>query len=228
MTHASAWASPLVVIAQHTHGTPSKHYGSPDGLTGVKHSQTPTVRKNVGPASRGLAMRSAFSVCQAARLRIALVVLPCWLVVCWALGAGATPAASPPSPESADVWPVEASFQEAVPLWADEPFEALWERGQLCSRDRVSWGAFVQGMRHRVVKPTCCWDRLHAVQVHSYATDEALIEAHIGVDLKTLGSTVVRRMLVALRQEEGVRWITLEDFLTKPEDGLSDLRAPRK
>jgi hypothetical protein len=98
---------------------------------------------------------------------------------------------------------VEAAFQEAVQRWANEPFEALWERGQLCSRDRVSRGAFVQGMRHRVVKPTYCWDRLDAVQVHSHETDEALVEAQIGIDLKRLGTTVVRRMLVALRRRRG-------------------------
>jgi hypothetical protein len=182
-----------VVRAQHTHGTPIKRYSSPDGLTGVKPSQTLTVRKNIGPACRGLAMRSASGVCQAARLRIALVVLPCWLVVCWTLGAGATHAASPLASEPGELWPVEAAFREAVQLWANEPFEALWERGQLCSRDRVSRGSLVQGMRHRVVNPTCCWDRLHAVQVHSHATDEALVEAQIGVDRKTLGTTVVRR-----------------------------------
>jgi hypothetical protein len=53
MTYASARASPLVVIAQHTNGRPIKRHGSPDGLTGVKDSQNPTVRKNIGPASRG-------------------------------------------------------------------------------------------------------------------------------------------------------------------------------
>jgi hypothetical protein len=44
--------------------------------------------------------------------------------------------------------------------------------------------------------------------------------------VKTLGTTVRRRMLVYLRQEEGVWRVTLEDFLTKPEDAQSGLRAP--
>jgi hypothetical protein len=144
--------------------------------------------------------------------------LGAWL----ALRAGATHAASPPASLPAEVWPVEAAFQEAVQLWADEQFEALWERGLLSSRYRVSREAFVRGMRHRVIKPTCCWSRLRAVRVHPQATDEALV----GVDLKTLGTTVVRSMLVSLRREEGVWRVTLEDFLTRPEDGLSDLRAP--
>jgi hypothetical protein len=180
----------------------------------------------IGPASRGLAMRSASGVCQAARLTTTLFVLPWGLVVCWSLGAGATHAASPSPSRPTEVWPVEAAFREAVQLWADEQFEALWERGRLSSRDRVSREAFVWGMRHRVIKPTCCWGRLRAVRVHPQGTDEALVEAQVGVDLKTLGTTVVRSMLVSLRREEGVWRITLEDFLTKPEDGLSGLRGP--
>ena len=34
------------------------------------------------------------------------------------------------------------------------------------SRYRVSREAFVHGMRHRMVKPTCCWGQLCTVQVH--------------------------------------------------------------
>jgi hypothetical protein len=81
-------------------------------------------------------------------------------------------------------------------------------------------------MRHRVVKPTCCWDQIHTVQVHLHATDEAFVEAQVGIDVKTLGTTVSRRMIVYLRKEEGVWRVTLEDFLNKPEDALSNLRAP--
>ena len=43
---------------------------------------------------------------------------------------------------------------------------------------------------------------------------------------RQLVDTAVRRMLVALRREEGVWRVRLEDFLTKPEDTLSGLRAP--
>jgi hypothetical protein len=32
---------------------------------------------------------------------------------------------------------VEASFRQAIQLWADERFESLWEDGQLASRYRV-------------------------------------------------------------------------------------------
>jgi hypothetical protein len=34
-------------------------------------------------------------------------------------------------------------------------------------------------------------------------TDEALVEAELGIDLKTLSTTVVRRLLVALRRRRG-------------------------
>jgi hypothetical protein len=126
----------------------------------------------------------------------------------------------------AEVWPVETAFREAVQLWANEQFEALWEHGLRASRYRISREVFVRGMRHRVLKPTCCWDQIHGVRVHLQATDEAFVEAQIGVDMKTLGTTVRRSMIVYLRKEEGVWRVTLEDFLTKPEDAQSGLRAP--
>jgi hypothetical protein len=120
---------------------------------------------------------------------------------------------------------MEVAFREAVQLWADERFEALWERGLRASRARISREVFVRGMRHRVVKPTCCWDQIHAVWVHPQATDEAFVEAQVGIAVKTLGTTIVRSMLVSLRRDEGVWRVTLEDFLTRPEAGLSGLRA---
>lgn len=64
------------------------------------------------------------------------------------------------------------------------------------------------------------------MRVHFHATDEAFVEAQVGVALKTLGTAVIRSMIVYLRQEEGVWRVTLEDFLTKPEDALSGLRGP--
>jgi hypothetical protein len=179
----------------------------------------------IGPSSFGLAIRSASGVWQATRLTIVVFVLPLGLVGWVALGAGATQAASPPASLAAEVWPVEAAFRETVQLWADEQFEALWEHGLRASRYRVSRETFVRAMRHRVVKPTCCWDQLRAVRVHLHAPDEALVEAQVGIDVKTLGTTVVRSMLVSLRREEGVWRVTLEDFLTKPEDALSGLRG---
>jgi hypothetical protein len=180
----------------------------------------------IAPAKLGLAIPSASGVHQSARLTTVLFVLPCWLVVWVALGAGATHAASPSPSRPTEAWPVETAFREAVQLWADERFEALWERGLRASRYRVSREVFVRGMRHRVVKPTCCWDQIHGVRVHFQATDEALVEAQVGIDVKTLGTTVRHRMIVYLRQEEGVWRVTLEDFLTKPEDAQSGLRAP--
>jgi hypothetical protein len=67
-----------------------------------------------------------------------------------ARGVGRTITASPPPDTSVErlVWPVEAAFREAVRLWANEQFEALWERGLRASRYRISREAFARGMRH--------------------------------------------------------------------------------
>jgi hypothetical protein len=173
-----------------------------------------------------LAMRLASCVCHAARLMTALFALPCWFIVWLAFGAGPTDAASSPAFQPPEVWPVEAMFRQAIQLWADERFEALWEHGLRASRYRISREVFVRGMRHRVVKPTCCWDQIHAVRVHLQATDEAFVEAQVGIDVKTLGTSVRRSMIVYLRHEEGGWRVTLEDFLNKPEDAQSSLRAP--
>jgi hypothetical protein len=148
--------------------------------------------------------------------RIAVLALLTWLV----LGMSEIHAASAPPPRAVEVWPVDTAFREAVQFWADERFEALWERGLLASRSRVSREAFVRWMRHRVVKPTCCWGQLREVRVHLRTTEEALVEAQLGVDVKTLGTTVVRSIFVHLRREEGAWRVALEDFLTKPEVGL--------
>jgi hypothetical protein len=115
---------------------------------------------------------------------------------------------------------VEAAFRQAIQLWADERFDTLWERGLLASRYRMSREAFARGMRHRVVKPTCCWGQIRGVRVYLAAAEEALVEAQLGLDVKTLGTTVERSLLVYLRREEGEWRLMLEDLLTKPEVGL--------
>src|SRR5688572_23074781 len=101
--------------------------------------------------------------------RLAVLSLLAWLV----LGGGHSEAALPLPPRLTDASPVEVIFREAIQLWADERFEALWARGLLASRYRVPQEAFVRGMRHRVVTPTCCWGQLRAVRVHVKAADEA-------------------------------------------------------
>lgn len=148
-------------------------------------------------------------------LFVLAVPLVAWLV----FGAGNSHAASSLPSRSAEIWAVDAAFREAFQLWVNERFEALWERGLLTSRNRVSREAFVGGMRHRVLKPTCCWGQLRSVQVHLETTEEALVEAQVGVDVKTLGTTEVRSMTVYLRQEEGVWRVALQDFLTSPGEG---------
>ena len=173
----------------------------------------------MGAASLGLAIRPASGVRQVVRLTPTLVVLPLCLMAWLVLGTDHSHAASPPPSRSAEVWAVEATFREAFQLWANERFEALWERGLLASRHRVSREAFVRGMRHRRLKPTCCWGQLRTVQVALQTTEEALVEAQVGVDVKTLGTTEVRSMIVYLRREKGVWRVALEDFLTRPEEG---------
>jgi hypothetical protein len=173
----------------------------------------------IGPVSLGLDIRSASGARQAARLTTVLFALPLGLILWLACGSYTTHAASPPASQPAEAWPVEVAFRQAIQLWADERFEALWEQGLLASRYRVSREAFVRGMRHRVVKPTCCWGQLRTVQVHLRTAEEAVVEAQVGVDVKTLATTAVRSMLVYLRREEGAWRVALEDFLTKPEGG---------
>lgn len=181
----------------------------------------------IGGASLGLAIGPASVVREAARFTRALLVLALLLGAWLVLGACESHAASPSTPRPTEAWPVEAAFREAIQLWADEQLEALWERGLLASRYRLSREVFVRGMRHRVVKPTCCWGQLRAVRVHLQGAEEAIVEAQIGVDVKTLGNTVVRSLVVYLRREQGVWRVALEDFLTKPEVGLPwDLPGP--
>ena len=143
------------------------------------------------------------------------------LVGAWlAIGLAESHAGTSVARRPGEVWAVEAAFREAIQLWADERFDTLWERALLASRYQVSQEIFVRGMRRRVVKPTCCWGQLQGVRVHLQGAEEAIVEAQVGVDVRTLGTTVVRSMLVYLWREEGVWRVTLEDFLTKPEVGL--------
>ena len=162
----------------------------------------------------------------AARLPQALVILAVLLVAWPVWGVGDSRAAAPAPSRSPEVWAVEAAFREAMHLWVEERFEALWEHGLLASRYRVSRETFVHGMRHRVVKPTCCWGQIRGVRVHLQGAEEAVVEAQVGVDVKTLGTTVVRSLLVYLRREEGVWRVALEDFLTRPEGGPPGLDWP--
>ena len=122
----------------------------------------------------------------------------------------------PAMPLSAEAASVEEAFREAVQLWAKRQFDALWARGLLASRYQVSKEAFIRWMRQRVVTPTCCWGQIRAATVHLLSPDEALVEATLGVDLKTLGTTVERTALFHLQREEGEWRVALEDFMLKP------------
>ena len=61
----------------------------------------------------------------AAPLAHALLVLA-WPLVTWPMvGAGDSRVTTPPASRSAGVWAVEATFREALQLWADGQFEVL-------------------------------------------------------------------------------------------------------
>ena len=80
----------------------------------------------------------------------------------------------------------------------------------------MSKDAFSQWMRQRVVTPTCCWGQIRAATVHLVSPEEALVEATLGVDVKTLGTTVERTVLFYLRRKEGEWRVALQDFMLKP------------
>jgi hypothetical protein len=123
---------------------------------------------------------------------------------------------SPAVPLPAETAPVEEAFRQAVQLWAKGQFDALWARGLLESRYQVSKEAFIRWMRQRTITPTCCWGQIRAATVHLRHPEDALVEATLGVDVKTLGATVERTVLFHLRWEEGEWRVALEDFMFKP------------
>jgi len=121
---------------------------------------------------------------------------------------------------------VEAAFKEAVRLWADERFEALWEQGLLRSRYLFPKEAFILRMRDRAVKPACCWRQVQEVTVHLRSSEEALVEAKMGFDSRTRGTSFDQTLTFYLRWEEG-RWrVALEDFLFKPDETLHRIFLP--
>jgi hypothetical protein len=56
------------------------------------------------------------------------------------------------------------------------------------------------------------------VTVHLLSREDALVEATLGLDKKTLGATVERTQLFRLRREEGEWRVALEDFMFKPAE----------
>jgi hypothetical protein len=125
---------------------------------------------------------------------------------------------APAVPLPAETAPVEEAFRQAVQLWAKGQFGVLWARGVLESRYQVSKEAFIRSMQQRAVAPTCCWGQLRAVTVHLLSREDALVEATLGIDKKTLGTTVERTLLFHLRLEEGEWRVALEDFMFKPAE----------
>jgi hypothetical protein len=125
---------------------------------------------------------------------------------------------APAVPLRAETAPVEEAFCQAVQLWVKGRFGALWARGLLERRYQVSKDAFIRWMWQRGVTPTCCWGQIREVTVHLLSREDALVEATLGIDKKTLGTTVERTLLFHLRREEGEWRVALEDFMFKPAE----------
>jgi hypothetical protein len=125
---------------------------------------------------------------------------------------------APAVPLLAETAPVEEAFRQAMQLWAKGQFGALWGRGVLESRYRVSKEAFIRWMRQRAIAPTCCWGQIRAVMVHLLSRKDTLVEATLGIDKKTLGTTVEQTLLFYLRREEGEWRVALEDLMFKPAE----------
>lgn len=105
-------------------------------------------------------------------------------------------------------------------MWADERFEALWEQGLLRSRYLFPKEEFILKMRGRAVKPACCWRQVQEVTVHLRSSEEALVEAKMGFDSRTRGTSFDQTLTFYLRWEEGKWRVALEDFLFKPDETL--------
>jgi hypothetical protein len=153
MPCTSAWASPPVVRAQHTPGMPSKRYGSPDGWTGVKPSQTPTVRKHIGRPDA--AWPCARPPAYANRL-VSGSPSPACLVD----SSSAGPLERPPFPRPRRPHPSQPrsgsrKWRSGEPSSSGPTSRSIPCGSAGCGRAAAGsrGGACVQGMRHRVVSP---------------------------------------------------------------------------
>lgn len=144
------------------------------------------------------------------------------------VGPGGAKAASSTEPLKADAFQVEGAFREAVRLWADERFEALWGQGLLQSRYLFPKEEFIFKMRDRALRPACCWRQVQEVTVHLRSAGDALIEAKMGFDSRTRRNSFDQTLTFYLRWEEGEWRVALEDFLFKPDETLHRIfLAPR-
>ncbi len=118
---------------------------------------------------------------------------------------------------------VESAFREAVSLWASERFEALWERGDAATRERISKEQFVFKMRDRALRPACCFRQVQDPMVTFQTPEAAFVNAKMGFDSRTRGTTFDTALTFYLRKEEGEWRVAVGDFLHLPDETLHRL-----
>lgn len=131
--------------------------------------------------------------------------------------------------KAADAEAIARAFREAVSLWARERFEALWERGDTLTREMVSKEEFVFRMRDRALRPACCFRQVQELTVKFQTPQDAFVEAKMGFDSRTRGTTFDTILTFYLRKEEGEWRVAVRDFLRLPDETLHRffLRPPR-
>ncbi len=118
---------------------------------------------------------------------------------------------------------IEGAFRGAVSLWAGERFEALWERGDAATRERISMEQFVFRMRDRALKPACCFRQVQELTVTFQTLEGASVRAKMGFDSRTRGTTFDTTLTFHLRKEEGEWRVAVGDFLHLPDETLHRL-----
>jgi hypothetical protein len=121
---------------------------------------------------------------------------------------------------------VERAFRETVELWATERFETLWERGDRFSRQAIPKEMFLFRMRDRALQPACCFRQIQEVKVSVLSSQDASVATTMGFDSKTRGNSFDAVLTFYLRKEEGEWRVTLEEFLSKPDETLHRLFQP--
>lgn len=156
-------------------------------------------------------------------LRGVLVGLVIWLGL---LLSGAQ--AAPSQLQATETAAIESAFREAVSLWASERFEALWDEGDVATRQSIPKEQFVFKMRGRALRPACCFRQIQDLKTTRLTPVDALVTAKMGFDSRTRGTTFDTTLTFALRKEEGVWRVAVRDFLRLPDETLHRLfRVPQ-
>ncbi|MFN3477567.1 MAG: hypothetical protein ACK4Z6_08490 [Candidatus Methylomirabilales bacterium] len=132
-----------------------------------------------------------------------------------------------PAVQAAEAEAIEGAFREAVSLWASERFETLWERGDARTREMISKEEFVFRMRDRALRPACCFRQVQELTVKFQTPQDAFVEAKMGFDSRTRGTTLDTILTFYLRKEEGEWRVAVRDFLRLPDETLHRFFLPR-